>query len=126
MKIKQIVFFLCLAFFSATLLTVDSVEAAHCTPKDAPAYDTFILPCPSGGKDGISMVLDIVKNVLTVLVGIAAVGGIVYGSILYATAGGSSENTKKGLAIIRDTVIGVVVYILMYVLLNYVIPGGVS
>ena len=57
--------------------------------------------------------------------GIAAVGGITYGAILYTSAGDSSEQTKKAMEIIRNVVIGLVAYGIMYLVLNYIIPGGI-
>ncbi|MNH46494.1 hypothetical protein D3C72_2301490 [compost metagenome] len=61
---------------------------------------------------------------MTAGVGILAVGGIVYGSILYTSAGGSSEQTKKAMGIITNVVIGLIAYALMYAITNFLIPGG--
>lgn len=93
--------------------------------------ETSIINCSqtSEGTDarnsGIWGVLLIGLNILTAGVGIAAVGGIVYGSILYTTAADSTEQTKKAIEIIRNVVIGLVAYGLMYIGLNFLIPGGV-
>jgi len=70
-------------------------------------------------------VLIIALNILTASVGIASVGGIVYGSIMYTTAEDSTEQTKKAIEIIRNVVLGLVAYGLMYIGLNFLIPGGV-
>lgn len=64
-------------------------------------------------------------NILTAGIGIAAVGGVVYGSILYGTAGGEAANVKKAKEMIVNVVIGLVAYAFMYALLNYLIPGGI-
>lgn len=64
-------------------------------------------------------------DLLTVGVGVAAVGGVVYGSILYITAGGSSDKTKSGMEIIKNTIIGIIVYAVFYVILDFLIPEGV-
>jgi hypothetical protein len=69
--------------------------------------------------------LILVINILTAGVGIAAIGGIVYGAVLYTTAGGSQEQVKKAISIITNVVIGIVAYALMWALLNFLIPGGV-
>ncbi len=74
---------------------------------------------------GLWGVLLIAINVLTAGVGVAAVGGIVYGALLYTSAGGSPEQVKKAMGIITNVVIGVVAYALMYALLNFLIPGGI-
>lgn len=66
-----------------------------------------------------------IAKILTAGVLIAAVAGIIFGAVVYMTAGGSADKTKKGVTIIRDVVIGLVVYGLMYVILNFIIPGGV-
>ena len=67
----------------------------------------------------------IVLNIMTAGIGILAVGGIVYGGILYASAGDKAEQTKKAIGVITNVVIGIAAYGLMYVLLNFLIPGGV-
>ena len=64
-------------------------------------------------------------NILTAAIGVAAVGGIGYGALLYTTAQNSPEQTKRAISIITNVVIGIVAYGLMYVLLNFLIPGGI-
>ena len=92
---------------------------------------TAIISCSQTGKGsaventGVWGILLLTINILTAGVGIAAVGGIVYGALLYTSAGGSPEQVKKALGIITNVVIGVVAYALMYALLNFLIPGGI-
>ena len=69
-------------------------------------------------------VLLLVINIMTAGIGILAVGAIAYGSVMYSSAGGSSEQTKKAITIITNTVIGLVCYLLMSAILNFLIPGG--
>lgn len=66
-----------------------------------------------------------VIKIMTAGVGILAVGGITWGAILYASASDSAEQTKKAKDVIRNVVIGVLAYALMYLSLNFLIPGGV-
>lgn len=85
--------------------------------------------CPDGSEPdlentGLWGLLMLVINILTAGIGIAAVGGIIYGSILYTTSGGNADQVKKALQIIRDVVIGLLMYVLMYAFLNYIVPGG--
>lgn len=88
--------------------------------------------CPDGStpkskveSTGLWGVLILAINILTGLVGVAALGGIIYGAILYTSAGGSVEQTKKAMGIIMNVVIGIIAYALMYIGLNFLIPGGV-
>lgn len=74
---------------------------------------------------GIWGILMIAINILTAGVGILAVGGIVYGSVLYTSAGGNAEQVKKAMTIFTNVVIGIVAYAAMYAFLNFIIPGGI-
>ena len=94
---------------------------------------TSIISCDqSGGGDGSDVeqsgiwgILLIAINIMVGAVGVAALGGIIYGAILYTSAGGNMEQTKKAMSIIGNVVIGIVAFTLMYALLNFLIPGGI-
>lgn len=85
---------------------------------------TSVIACEDSGQGGIFDLLFWAINILTAGVGILAVGGIVYASIMYASAGGDLEKTKKARGKIRDIIIGLIGYALMYSLINFLIPGG--
>ena len=93
--------------------------------------ETAILSC-GGSKDatkvedtGIWAILLLVLNLMTGLVGLAAVGGIVYASILYTTAQDNSGQVTKAKETIFNVVLGIVLFALMYSFLQFIIPGGV-
>ena len=73
---------------------------------------------------GLWGVLILAMNILTAGVGVAAIAGIVWGSILYTTASGKPEQVKKANMVIANTVLGIVMYALLYSFLNFIIPGG--
>ena len=73
---------------------------------------------------GLWSILLLTINILTAGIGVLAVAGIVYGSILYTSAGDSSEKVSKAREVIRNVVIGILAYALMYAFLNFIIPGG--
>lgn len=92
--------------------------------------ETSIIKCDadnSGGtrNNGLWQLLLIVVNILTAGIGIVAVGGIVYGSVLYTTAGDKADQVKQAVDIIVNVVIGLVLFALMWSLLNFIVPGGV-
>jgi hypothetical protein len=62
---------------------------------------------------------------LTVGVGLAATGGVVYGGFLYLTAQGNAGKTQKGIATILNALIGVTLYALAFAIINFLVPGGV-
>jgi hypothetical protein len=68
--------------------------------------------------------LGLILDIMTIGVGIAAVGGIAFGSLLYTTAGGSQDQVKKAIGIIQNVVIGLVAYVCLYAFLQFILPGG--
>ena len=96
--------------------------------------DTAIIDCTGTAREGgnqaigdsaIWWILLMVINILTGLVAVAAVGGIVYGAIMYASAQDNSSQVQEAIGIIRNVIIGIVLYVAMFALLQYLIPGGV-
>ena len=62
---------------------------------------------------------------LTVGVGIAATGGVVFGGFLYLTAQGNASKTQKGIATIINALIGILMYALAFAIINFLVPGGI-
>jgi hypothetical protein len=92
--------------------------------------DTAIITCTEGAtndtkNNGVWALLIMALNILTAAVGVAAVGGIAYGSALYASAADSPDRAKKGMEFIKNVIIGLIAYGLMFVILNFLIPGGI-
>ena len=79
--------------------------------------------CDSGGGDSVLHTLELVLDILTGLVGIVAVIGITVVGIQYLTAGGSEEKTRKSKRRLFEIVLGVVLYVAIYILLKWLLPG---
>lgn len=108
----------------------DSVGGLNVDGNDCGGVETAIIKCDADNSgdledNGVWGLLIIVLNVLTAGVGILAVGGIVYGAILYTTAEDKADQVKKATDIITNVVIGLVFYALMWAGLNFIVPGGV-
>lgn len=58
-------------------------------------------------------------------VGIAVVGGIVWGGILRLTAQDNAAQVQKSTTVIVNSVIALIMFILMFAILNFIIPGGI-
>lgn len=125
MKLKQTVFIV------AALTTV--VGGSLYADSNVAALECTVLPqniCDAAGEgtlegSGTWLLLMLVLNILTVGVGVVAVGMIGYAGFLYASASDSAEQTKRAKEMIRNVVIGIILYGVMYVGLNFLIPGGV-
>lgn len=77
------------------------------------------------GEVAINNVLKIFISVLSVGIGIAAVGGLAWASILYAKAQDNEGNTKESKELIRNIVIGLFLYGFVVAIINWLVPGGV-
>ena len=114
-----------IAVVGITLIMPVSVFAADCPDGCVP---TAILgengcSCDSGNGDSIIAILNLVVNILTVGIGILGVIGITIVGIQYLTAGGNEEKTRKAKRRMFEIVIGLVAYVIIYALLNWLIPG---
>lgn len=135
MKIKQITINIITVFgIVVGLVAIIAATTPAMAVNSNCGTDTNIIDCSNVSVDndsdditrtGLWSILLTVINILAVGVGVAAVGGIVYGSILYASSEGSPDKVKKARNIIVDVVIGLVMFVVMYAALNFLIPGGV-
>ena len=76
-------------------------------------------------KSGIWLLLLFVISVLTFGIGLVAVAMVAYAAFLYTTAQDNSNQTKQAIEMIRNVVIGIAGYALMWAFLQYLIPGGI-
>lgn len=119
--------------FKCVLAVDDDGKMKTKKPETYSSADCNILPdsiCDAKGnkkleESSVWRIVEFVLQILTVGVGLVALAGVVYGSALYASAGGNPEQVKKARTIILNVVIGIVAYALMYALLQWLIPGGV-
>ncbi|MBQ2672994.1 hypothetical protein IJH26_01555 [Candidatus Saccharibacteria bacterium] len=110
-----------IAVVGITLIMPVSVFAADCPDGCVP---TAILgengcSCDSGNGDSIIAILNLVVNILTVGIGILGVIGITIVGIQYLTAGGNEEKTRKAKRRMFEIIIGLIVYAIMYALLQW-------
>lgn len=76
-------------------------------------------------EDAIPRLIIEVLNWALVGVGTVVIIFIVLGGIIYMTAAGDTERAKNGVKIITNAVMGLVLYLVMITVLNFLIPGGV-
>jgi hypothetical protein len=132
MKIKQKLKILIVgALLIGVMFAIIAPTSGYALGANGCEAETAIIKCNNvveGGEvqqSGLWSLLLTAINILTAGVGIVAIGGIIYASVLYTSAGGSQEQVKKAMGIIRNVVIGIVAYALMYSALNFLIPGGI-
>lgn len=109
---------------SATLFFVHS--PAHAA--DCGGVTTSVVDCASANDQtgsSVVAVLVIAIQILTGVIGLTAIAMLIYAGILYTSASGNVQQTSKAKEIIRNTVLGLILFAAIAVVLNYLIPGGV-
>ena len=98
------------------------------------ALDCAVLPqeiCNSAdvsgdvSNSGIFKLLIEALKILSALVGVVAVGMFIWAGILYSSGDANSQRVSQAKTVMINTTIGIVAYALMYLALNWLIPGGV-
>lgn len=77
-----------------------------------------------GATNPIMIGLVEIFNFLAIGVGVVVTGGIIYGAIRYITSNGNASQSQQGVTVIVNSVIGLLLFIFMYAILNYLVPGG--
>ena len=111
--------------------TFAAEEKCTCTTKDGKKLDgkrpkTSILGddfCECGHGESVIAILKLIVEILTIGVGILAAVGITITGTQYLTAGGNEEKTRKAKRRLIEIVIGIAVYVSIYFLLKFLIPG---
>lgn len=107
----------------APALNTETVYAAGGSDK---AQTVILTECSNAENEhgeGIKCIILKVVNILTILVGIVGVIGIVVVGIQYLTAGGNEEQTRKAKRRLFEIVIGLIAFVLMSALLNWLLPN---
>ena len=87
---------------------------------------TEIVSCDE--EAGLGAIASIIKTaimIVTIIIGIVAVGGITYAAILYASARDNQSQVQEAITIIRNVVIGLALYGFSIAIINWLVPGGV-
>jgi hypothetical protein len=110
--------------FVLPLMSLAPVSAATCKTASGETIKTSFLPCRNGTKSPIIDAMVAVINFMAVGVGIAVVGGIIWGGMRYASSNGDASKAKQGVTTIVNAVVGLLLFIFMYAFFNYLVPGG--
>ena len=73
--------------------------------------------------DDVQNILYLVRDIMSVGVGILGVIGITIVGIQYLTAGGNEDQTRKAKRRLLEIVIGLVAYVIIIALLTWLLPG---
>ena len=131
MKYKRLVlgFGAVLAIFAGSVVVPARVMAAPGSGCNVLDFDN--VRCVSNkdndklGQENIINTLKGILKLLTIGVGVAAVGGLTYAGILYSSASGDVQQTAKAKSIITNVVVGILAFAVMSIVINFLVPGGI-
>jgi hypothetical protein len=94
------------------------------TPDSVPCKALFDWGYGTGQCPTITQTVTTIFNWAAIGVGVVVVIMVIVGAIQYTTAGGSQERSKKAIEIIRNAILALAFYLLMWAFLNWLVPGG--
>lgn len=94
-------------------------QAQNNNGQNSNCVDTIILDGVCSATDILVLVVDI----MSIGIGILGVIGIVWAGTLYLTAGGDPNKVQKAKTRLFEIVIGLAVYVVIYALLRFLLPG---
>jgi Na+-driven multidrug efflux pump len=87
---------------------------------------THLISCDgSTGTGSLSALISITLTVMSILVGIVAVGGIAYAGAIYASARDDQTKVDEAKRIIRNIIVGIVLYASTIAIIGWLIPSNV-
>ena len=107
---------------AASTLVVPTAHAAECGELTTSVIDCGSVKDQTGSPVIAFLVLGI--QILTGAVGVVAIGALVYAGMMYSSASGDTGQITKAKEIIRNTIIGLILFGTIALLLNFLIPGG--
>ncbi len=105
----------------ASVGAIDVFSGANCGGGGSGASQGASKICGAESKDDLPKLITNVVNILLFIVGIIAVIAIIIGGIRYTTSNGDSSQTKAAKDTILYAVIGLVVAIMSFAIVNFVI-----
>lgn len=113
------------SIFITTVVITGIVVAQPALAASCAGADTSVISCDGEGSTALINIVKQVIQILTAGVGVAAVGAVIFGAVLYTTSEGSPDKVKKAREIWTNTVIGLLMFAFMVAITNFIIPGGV-
>jgi len=87
--------------------------------KAAIDVNSFTLPTPIAGES-FTTIANRLLNWVLVLAGLLAVIYLIYGGIMYITAGGDADKATKGRTAVINAIIGIIIILLAIVVVAWV------
>lgn len=107
------------SIFSFAVSFAPSVYAADCADSTKTSFNW------GNSCAKTEHLLGTIFKLLAGIVGVAVVGGIAWGGMLYTTSNGNSAKAQQGITTIVNAIIGLFLFIFLFALTNFLVPGGI-
>lgn len=110
---------------SGSFSTGDTEPTADtCGSGDSAMGVSINIGCRGQGNGIVDLTFAIIRF-LSIGVGIIAVASMIVGGIQYTASSGNPEATAKAISRLSNTAIALLIYFLIFAILNWLVPGGV-
>jgi len=123
-KIIIISFFLTLLASGSFIATIPVYAGTTCGTGTSAVTTAIDLGCNGKVADPILDLTFGIIRFLSVGVGIVVVASIVIAGIQYTMAGNNPQNVETAVNRIRTSLIGLLIFIFAYAILDFLVPGG--
>ncbi len=103
------------------IIAVSAFASSYILMSATQAHADLTAPTGLNGPSTLGGLITTVTNLLLGIAGAVAVIFIIVGGIQYSTSGGSEDKTRTAKSTITNAVIGLIVTILAFVIVNFVI-----
>lgn len=114
-----------LALATIGLVGLSANQLALAADKKCGDVQTSIIECGETDENSIIYLLKRAIYILYGVVGVLAVVMIIVAGAIYATAGDSEEKVKTAKTMIKNTIIGILLFMFMSIIFEFLIPGGI-
>lgn len=121
-------FFVLISMATAVVFVAPKAHAADLQCSVLPQSICNMAKNKSGTSSSDSAILSLLEWVLAILtggVGVLAVGMFAFAGIMYSSSDGDAGKVKKAKDLMLNTVIGLIVFAVMAIAIEWLIPGGV-
>jgi hypothetical protein len=105
------------------MVTAPAIASAYDPLDGACAADSTSVLCQNRTKDDLGGTIKTIVNILLYILAAISVVFIILAGIYYTTSGGDSANVKKAKDTLLYSVVGLIVAILAYSIVNFVITN---
>ena len=117
---KKAIVFLFLTILGVAVFSLPIASAQLIEPGDAPGAITTA----TGGEGSIKELARTIVDYFLAFLGFVATLVVIYGGILYVTAGGNQENADKGKKLLMYAVVGIIIILASYAIVNTILVAA--